>query len=206
MFILTQAGWLQNSNDNIYLVQDTELEKQYMGLGYQRYERNYKIKEQHKEYTVICPEFRHDTKNAETIVIIPEFFLPARPYPVYVYLYAIDLYSNAPEKGQRQVAEETRKFFGLTTFAHTTLGRALKAFIQVICDCDTTPDGVSVETTVSEDAKPSGFPTVQATEKLRKQAADFLRGMLSRTELHQVVTTCRRLARKWFIKYGHFLL
>jgi hypothetical protein len=42
-----------------------------------------------------------------------------------VYLYALALYGSAPEKGQRWAAEETRKKFGLATFAHTTLGRAL---------------------------------------------------------------------------------
>jgi len=113
MFILTQAALLNTSNDNIYRVQDEELEKQYLDAGYQRFERSYKVKEQHKEFTVICPEFRNDTKDVPTIVIIPEFLVPGRPYPVYVYLYAINLYSSAPEKGQRQAAEETRKFFGL---------------------------------------------------------------------------------------------
>jgi hypothetical protein len=47
---------------------------------------------------------------------------------VYIYLYAIDIYSSNPDIGQRKAAEATRKQFGLIHFAHTTLGRALKAF------------------------------------------------------------------------------
>ena len=206
MFILTQAGWLNNSKDNIYRVQDAQLEKQYLDAGCQRYERSYQIKEQHKEYTLICPEFRNDTKDAEPIVIIPEFFVPGRPYPVYVYLYAIDLYSCAPEKGQRQAAEETRKFFGLTTFAHTTLGRALKTFVHIIGECVMTPDEPRTETAIDGETKLSGFPTVQATGKFRQQATSFLRGMLTRTGLQQVVTACCELVKKWFTEYGHFLL
>ena len=90
MYILTRASLLENCKDNIYWVEDTDLEKQYLEAGYYRYERSYKIKEQHREYTVICPEFRNDTKGVDSIVILPEFLVPGRPYPVYVYMYAID--------------------------------------------------------------------------------------------------------------------
>jgi len=204
MFILTQSGWLKNSKDNIYQVQDKELEKQYLDLGYQRHERSYKIKEQHKEYTVICPEFRGDTEDAEPIVIIPEFIVPGRPYPLYVYMHAIDLYSSDPEKSQRKAAEETRKFFGLTTFAHTTLGRALKAFIRVIDECTMTPNEGSAETAAGGEVKPLRFPTVQATETLRKRAVRFLRRM--GTSLQEVITVCCEMAEEWFMKYRRFLL
>ena len=206
MFILSQSGWPKNSKDNICQVQDTELEKKYLNAGYERYERIYKIKVQYKEYTVICLEFRNDTKGTEPILIIPEFLVPGRPYPIYVYLYAIYLYSSDPEKGQRQAAEETRKLFGLTTFAHTTLGRALKSFICVIEKCAETPNEANDETAVEENAKASEFPTVKATETLRKKAASFLRNILTLTGLQQVVSAFCEIAREWFVKYGHFLL
>jgi hypothetical protein len=206
MFILTQAGLLRNNKENIYQVQDTELEKQYLSDGNKRYERSYKIKEQYKEYTVICPEYRNDTEGAEPIVIIPEFIVPGRPYPVYVYLYAIDIYSSDPGKGQRRAAEETRKFFGLMTFAHTTLGRALRSFIRVINECTYTPNEASDETSIDEERISSEFPTVQATATLRKKAARYLRSKLVKTEQQQAVIFCCEMAGKWFIKYGHFLL
>ena len=208
MFILAFAGQLENCKNNIFRVHDTALEQQYLDAGYRQYERSYIIKEQHKEYTVICSEFRNDAKGLESIVIIPEFLVPGRPYPVYVYLYAIDLYSGAPEKGQRWAAETTRKYFGLETFAHTTLGRALKAFIHVIgggVDADATPPEESSTPTPDGDKKPP-FPGVQLTAVLRKQAAIFLRSMLAKTVRAQCIALCCGLAREWFVEYQRFLL
>jgi hypothetical protein len=149
MFILTRGGQLENSKNNIYRVEDAALEKHYRDAGYQRHERRYKIKESYKEYIVICLEYRNEAMRAEPVVILPEFLVPGRPYPVYVYLYAIDLYSGAPEKGQRWAAAETRERFGLTTFAHTTLGRALRAFVRGINALK--PDKAAAEETSSDD-------------------------------------------------------
>ena len=103
-----------------------DLEVLYRNAGYLRYERTYKIIYMHNDYLVVCPEFRSGEKGVEPIVIIPEFLIPGRPYQIEVYLFAIDIYSTFPEKGQRWAAKETRKRFKLKTFSHTTLGRALK--------------------------------------------------------------------------------
>jgi hypothetical protein len=228
MYILAQALPIENSENNIYRVQALEpkaadLEKQYRDAGYQERERSYKIKYQHKEYTVICLEFRDDKKGGEPIVIIPEFLVPGRPYPIYVYLYAIDLYSGAPEIGQRKAAAATRKHFGLTSFAHTTLGRALKAFVRNIEKgtkvseehCAETPDdtgknGKDVEQKADaeqgDEVKRPGFPKVQSTEALRKRAAQFLHGMLTGVVKQQAIATCLELVRKWFKEHQRFLL
>ena len=130
MFILTRTDGLENSKENIFRVRATDMEKRYLEAGYLRRERIYKVKSQYKEFTVICPEFRYAATNAESVVIIPEFLVPKRPYPIYVYLYAIDLYSENPNMGQRNAAKATRERFCLESFAHTTLGRALKAFVD----------------------------------------------------------------------------
>jgi hypothetical protein len=205
MFILTQASQLENSKNNIYRVQDTALEKQYLNAGYHRYERSYIIKESHREYAVICPEFRNRAKGLEPIVVIPGFLVPRRPYPVYVYLYAIDLYSSAPEKGQRWAAEETRKYFGLATFSHTTLGRALKAFVRNLGS-----DAIELDEAVAEPSgaaeKKSNFPTVQTTESLRKQAAQILQGRLIRAKRQQISAICSGLVRERFKAHQRFLL
>jgi len=84
MFIITQAEKLENCKDNNYLVQDTEIEKQFQKTGYHRYERTYKLKDQYNEYTIVCLEYRNDTIGFEPIVIIPDFLVPGRPYPVYI--------------------------------------------------------------------------------------------------------------------------
>jgi hypothetical protein len=206
MYILTRSGPLENSQNNIYRVEDAALEEQYRDAGYQRYEHSYKIKESYKEYIVICPEFRNETMGLEPVVILPEFLVPGRPYPVYVYLYAIDLYSSAPEKGQRWAAEETRKHFGLSTFAHTTLGRALKAFVRGINALK--PGEAESEKTLSDDvSKGTGFPSAQTTELMRKQArAFFLRGRLVGLQKRQTMAVCCELARERFMAYRRFLL
>jgi hypothetical protein len=203
MFILTRSDQLENCEEKIYRVQDTLLEKEYLDAGYQRHERSYQLKYLHKEYVVLCPEFRNDTNGTEPIVLIPEFLLPGRPYPVYVYMYAIDLYSGAPEKGQRWAAEETRKQFGLESFAHTTLGRALKSFICIIGGDATASDEVDTQTL--EGSKKNNFPTVQSTAPLRKQATRFFQGRL-KAELQQIISICCGIAREWFKVYGCFLL
>lgn len=223
MYILTQSERFENSKDNIYRVQATELEKQYLDTSYQERERSYKIKYQYKEYTVICPEFRDDKKGDEPIVIIPEILVPGRPYPIYVYLYAIDLYSGAPEKGQRWAVEETRKYFGLVSFAHTTLGRALKAFVRNIEEAEKASKNTCAEAAGDDEnksesqradaeqcdkAKKPGFPTVWSTKVLRERAAKFLGGMLTRVRAvkQKAIATCLELVMKWFKEHRRFLL
>lgn len=221
MFILTQGSQLENSENKIYHVQAEELDKQYLNAGYQRRERSYKIKYQRKEYTVICLEFRHDKNGDEPIVIIPEFLIPGRPYPVFIYLYAIDLYSQSPEKGQRWAAGETRKHFRLDTFAHTTLGRALKVLVNNIEECTKASENPLNETSghdmeksemQNENAgqreimKNPGFPTVKTTEALRKQAAQFLRSLAVQAAGHQAIEICCGLVRRWFDEYHRLLL
>jgi hypothetical protein len=206
MFILTRASAIENCKDNILRVHDVATEKRHLDAGYHRHDRNYEITEQCKEYTVVCPEFRNDAKGLEPIVVIPDFLVSGRPYPVYVYLYAIDIYSNAPEKGQRWAAEETRKQFGLETFAHTTLGRALKAFARAIGVAEAATGGAEPGTADGGKVEPPHFPTVKKTEALRKQASAFLRSKLGQAWRQTAAAACGRLAREWFREYQRFLL
>jgi hypothetical protein len=234
MYILVQTNSLENCENTIYIVHAPELEKKYQNAGYQRYERIYKLKYQHKEYIVVCPEYRNDDIGTMSIVVVPMFLIPRRPYPVQVYLRAIDLYSNNPGMGQRKAAEMTRKLFGLSHFAHTTLGRALKVFVRQIeettsasDECDAPEIGKCRENGQSEAVKEDviqqannekqegektdereqiHFPTTQATADWRKRAASFLEGNIRFTTLRQFVEDCFKLAKKWFKKYCRFLL
>jgi hypothetical protein len=173
MFILSCTGLLENNENNELRVNSPEIENQYLSAGYSRHERRYQLKDQYKEHVVVCPEFRSDADGGKPIVLIPEFLVPGRPYPLYVYLYAIALYSNMPEKGQRWAAEETRKRFGLATFAHTTLGRALKAFVCVCGNAKKKTRNAVAE--VACDGSGFCFPTVRSTAEKRNQAAQALR-------------------------------
>jgi ParB family chromosome partitioning protein len=66
------------------------------------------------------------------MLILPEYLLPGRPCPLEVYLFAINEYCGGRGVSQRHAAETARERFGLATFAHTTLGRALKKLCGVI--------------------------------------------------------------------------
>jgi hypothetical protein len=205
MFILSRAEPLENSKDNTYQLSDPELEKQYLDSGYGRTERSYEIRHENKIYTIVCPEYRGTGKNAEPVVIVPEYLVCGRRYPIYVFLFAIDLYSGQPEKGQRWAAEETRKQFKLLSFAHTTLGRALKAFLANICGGVVKPEEIDNKSTSNEDETPP-FPTVQTTAGQRRRAAKFLQGVFSGASRQQAIATGCRLAREWYQKHSRFLL
>jgi len=207
MFILSCAELLENSKERDFNVHEAEIEKQFRAAGFLQYERRYKITER-DDHTVICPEFRKYTKGTEPTVIIPDFLLPGRPYPIYIYMYAIYLYSTNVDKGQRWAAAETRRKFRLKTFSHTTLGRALKALVRKI-------EGGAAETSgatgaaagAGAEAKPTGFPTTQATRLPREKAAQFLKGNLAgKTDVQQVKSISRKLAREWFKEHRRFLL
>ena len=86
MYILTQSEQLEKSKNEIYLVEAPEIEKEYLTAGYKRYERTYKMTCHHKDYSVVCTVFRDNKKGSEPVVIIPEFHIPGRPYPVYIYI------------------------------------------------------------------------------------------------------------------------
>ena len=228
MYILTQAGLLETCADKNFRVQAANLEEMYLNSGYQRYERSYQIKCQHKEYTILCPEFRKDDGSSLPVVIIPEFLVPGRPYPIYVYLYAIDLYISNPERGQRWAAKATRKYYGLPSFAHTTLGRALKALVtnletagineieelEAESKVSVLQEGRASQKAIEEGnarqnnshSKITRIPSVQSTWALRKRAAHFLGGKMVLCEIRQSIKIGQAFAMEWFIKYGRFLL
>jgi len=230
MYTLTHINLPEDNIGAIYTVQAPELEEEYQNAGYQKYERNYKLIYQHKEYTVICPEYRSDEIGASPIVIIPVFLIPRRPYPVHVYLYAIDLYSNNPAMGQRKAGEMTRELFGLPHFAHTTLGRALKAFVRNIeettgpseeyhnddlCEADkgnVIQHGSSAKcdenSQESNERKQFIFPTTQSTAAWRKRAAQILEEKISWAleAPKQLIKACFEFAKEWFKLFCRFLM
>ena len=225
MYIITKTQGLENSEDGIFRVQATELERTYENAGYTKRERSYKLRLGYKDYIVICPEYRDDKKSRESVIIVPDFFIPRRPYPVYVYLYGIDKYSKNPSKSQRWAASETRKKFNLTKFAHTTIGRALKTFVHKMeaCATDGTQKTLSEDTTsleekitesqekqasVQESASPKNtrIPKTSSTLPLRVYAAEMLKCDLSSATRQQIVEIGTKLARERYKINKQFLL
>jgi hypothetical protein len=210
MYILTRGEPLEKSKDKIYRIQSPSLEKKYTDLGYKRHERIYKLTYMHSDYHVYCIEFRSDKKGLKPVLLMPEFLIFRRPYPLEVYLYAIDLYSSNPDKGQRWTAEKTRNRFGLATFAHTTVGRALKAFVRVLDELTPTSPSTNNEQTDEPDKQGVGsqplFPTVTITAELRKRAGQFLRGVIAQSNRLVGAAASNKIAREWFNTHGRLLL
>jgi hypothetical protein len=207
MFILTRSDPLENNNNTIISIKAPEIESELLAAGYQRYERSYKLKYRHREYVVVCPEYRDITDEREVMVIVPEFLAPGRPYPIYVYLYALDLYSANPELGQRTAAEMTRQYFGLTTFSHTTLGRALKRFVQAANEVEAIFDAAQPASLANSSISVGvAFPSVKSTAALRAQASQPLCGRASQSDRQQSNAFCHDLVRERFKEYRRFLL
>ena len=221
LFILTQTEPLNNNKTKEIYVNATKKEKELSEAGYRRYDRVYQITQENNDYIIICPEFRRSGKeDVERIVIIPEYLLPGRHYPVYIYLYAIDLYSRNSKMGQREAAAKTRNFFGLETFAHTTLGRALKDFVLKNDDVLKTKDEAGTcqqEKTASESEKACGaektvvkspnIPSIDATAENRRRALLLLEQKnISTEDRKQAIENSLFLVVDYFLRYCRILL
>ena len=91
--------------------------------------RQYRLVLHYRQFTIGCPVLRMDDGSYQ--MIWPSFKLPHRPYPVFVYLYAVAWYLSSGES-QRATAEKVMHFFGLETFSHTTIGRFLRRLYPIM--------------------------------------------------------------------------
>lgn len=84
-----------------------------------RKKRTYRMVLYHHEIQVECPILMDG--NRVVGVIMPAFKLPYRPYPCYVYLFAIALYLVGDS--MRKAAGKVQKKFGIPGFSHSTISR-----------------------------------------------------------------------------------
>jgi len=128
MYTITHSCDLENQKEcEIKIKPPKEMANFFNTAKFVRYLR-YHIEYIEYNYEVVCPEYI--TKDGASTVVIPWFLIPGRPYPIQIYLFALDLYSTNPDIGQRAVAKATRDRFKLKKFAHTTVGRSFKALEQ----------------------------------------------------------------------------
>jgi len=73
-----------------------------------------------------------NTKTGLSISIIPWFVAPGRPYPIFVYIYAIGHYQRAEKKSLGETAAAVRKLFGISGFHKSTVSRSLGAMAGFI--------------------------------------------------------------------------
>ena len=68
-----------------------------------------------------------NTKTGLGISVIPWFMAAGRPYPIFVYVYAIGHYQNAEKKSLEESAAAVRKLFGIGSFHKSTVSRSIRA-------------------------------------------------------------------------------
>jgi hypothetical protein len=138
------------------------------------------------------------------MLILPEYLLPRRPYPIEAYLFAIHEYCRDRGISQREAAKRTRARFGLTTFAHTTLGRALKRLCKVIDDIEKTRCCAGE----TGDAATAGGQDEIGLAELRQKAERFFEKWLPRNEviIGGFDVACRALAGYIWKRYLKLLI
>jgi hypothetical protein len=172
--IVTDKRRFETTADKVFHVLTPEQKQAYLDENVLLNERTYHLLIGHDVYEIICPEI-HDRKNsANKYLIIPEFLIPGRPYPIYVYIYGIVLYSSNPKMGQREAAEKTRIHFDLKTFSHTTLGRAMKK-LEVLIKTNDNKSEMDNETKDSGRPVTKCFPSVELTVKRKNTVLSYLK-------------------------------
>lgn len=81
--------------------------------------QTYRMVLHYHEIQVECPILMEGKRAVG--VILPAFKLPYRPYPCYVYLFAIALYLVGIS--MRKAASKVQKKFGIPGFSHSTVSR-----------------------------------------------------------------------------------
>ena len=180
--ILTHNRRIETNSRKIFEILTPEEKEHTFEAGIKINERVYKLHCGETEYEIVCSEIYTGEPN-EKYLIVPEFLFPGRPYPVYVYLYGIELYSSNPKMGQREAAEKTRKQFNLKTFSHTTLGRAMIKMEKIIKSfedesqkkeiCDETGTGLPKKQNMPEAV--GIFPSVDSTKERRELVGLYMK-------------------------------
>jgi hypothetical protein len=180
--------------------------------GYSVKYHNRQIEYRHKVYDVQIPEiWLEGDEDTPHMLILPDNILLRGWYPVQVYLYAIDEYCKDENISQRKVAKKTIRIFGLTTFAHTTLGRKLKKISEIIIDIEKMQTNRTSDTGAGEIINEKKLAAGQAGDSLidrRKRIRAFLNEWLPQYKQTRgsIETAFHKMARRIWIIYQIFLI
>ena len=156
-YILTPDIQIEKTEDNLIYVLTQQQVDDYTSEGFICKERIYKLTLNNEPVEVVGTEIwkKNDTEHS---VVIPAFLVLRRRHPLEVYVYAINLYGES-NISQRAAAEATKEEFGLKTFSHTTIGRAMRTLAETLekynqkyNDSDNMPDTFEngIENTATE--------------------------------------------------------
>ena len=173
--ILTEIKRIENKGSKKYTVLTPQLERICQEEAITLKEHVNSLNCGWIDVEVVYPEI-HDQESPSDggYIIIPEILIPGRPYPIYVYLYAITTYSFNPAMGQREAAKRTQERFGLKTFSHTTLGRAIKRLEKNINNNEGEPRAPEDPVEGSE-SESKAFPTVNQIKERKEKVASYLK-------------------------------
>lgn len=155
-----------------------------------------------REIQVECPVILHDKHPVG--VILPAFKLPYRPYPCFVYLFAIALHLTGIP--MRKAAIITGKKFGIVDFSHSTISRAFSRMTLNITMLETLlHDKTSSDTTtnIAPPGKPGCIVSPRCSDT-KKKAARLLFSMLA--SILDIPFKESLIVYEHFIKYSCLLL
>ena len=207
-YIIQPSIQIGNPKNRIIKVLTSDEVKDYRKDGFKCKEKAYLLIVGRIEYEIVCMEI-WQKGDKEHSLLIPAFLVPHRAYPAYIYTFAINLYSSNPQLSQRKVAEETRKKYNLETFAHTTVGRAMKTLAETLAELavknSKTPENVQVMKQ-NETIQDRRFPSVQDTSKRRKIVKSFFYKRLRNRCEQGFKKACDRIAIYWYEHFHRLLM
>lgn len=187
---------LNISGNQVYTIRPEEV-KTLCSMGVlSKKSRHYVLTMNYHDYQLLCPLF--DVGQGQLALIWPSFKLPHRPYPCFVYIYAVALYLSTG-KSMRDVASEVRKKFGLTTFSHSTISRALK---KLILQADIL-EGLTQD--ITQDSKTEKAMRRKGWDEIMARKADILLTVLCPSLSHPIFFGSK-LAYAFYTATCRFLL
>ena len=112
---------------------EQEIIKQCLLAGFRYTYRRQKLEYKFNVVTIIYIQI-YNPNTGLNISLVPWFLLKDRPYPIFVYLYAILHYFNSEQKSMQRSAMVTSAIFGVIKFNKSTLCRSIKAMKCLISD------------------------------------------------------------------------
>jgi len=124
------------------------------------------------------------------VSLIPWFMVAKRPYPIFVYLYAVGHYQKAEKKSYEESAAVVRKLFGVSSFHKSTACRSNKAMKGFI-DASRLSQPLSIEELrqpphpTEPQADPDGSQSEASDGRVLKHVTDILLGYPSAEALEK---------------------
>jgi len=104
---------------------ERELIRKWRSMGFEFGYRSQRLEYIGRDVTVKYLEVSNPQTGIK-ISLIPWFLAPGRPFPIFVYLYAVWHYNNSEQKSMQLSVMATRKLFRISNFSKSTLSRTIK--------------------------------------------------------------------------------